>query len=460
MKIRNKLTLLYSLLSAGVLLVFALIFYLSLANDQKDEFYNQIKQHAITKVYFLFDLNIKPEVLQTIYANNTLRVINEEVAIYDEWHRLIYHDAENKDIVKETPQLLDAIVKNKEIRYKYNKYHVTAFTLQHGNKSYIITAAAIDRYGQEKLDTILEYLAIAFCLSLLLIVIAGRFSAEQALKPVSNMVNNVEEITASNLDSRINVGSGKDELAELAITFNEMLNRLEKSFNAQKEFVSNIAHEVRTPLSTIITELELSSNKPRSVEQYQQTIELTLKDAQALAKLTTSLLDLAKASYDPTQISFKPVRIDETLLDAKHQLQKQTPSCHIAIDFTEVPDADDEITVSGNNYLLQVAFANVMENACKFSDDQSCEVKISYQYGYAVVDFIDNGKGIPEADLAKIFIPFYRGQNKNRSSGHGIGMTLCQRIIALHHGEISVSSTRGIGTKFQIKLPHLKHGAM
>ncbi|MEH6308396.1 ATP-binding protein [Olivibacter sp. CPCC 100613] len=455
MKIRNKLTLLYSLLSAGVLLVFALFFYLSFANDQKDEFYNQIKQHAITKVYFLFDLNIKPEVLQTIYANNTRRVINEEVAIYDKSYRLIYHDAENKDIVKETPKLLDSIVRNNEIRYKYNDYNVTAFTLKHDNETYIITAAAIDRYSQEKLHTILEYLAIAFSLSLLLIVVAGRFSAEQALKPVSNMIDNVEEITANNLDARISVGNGKDELAELAITFNEMLNRLEKSFNAQKEFISNIAHEVRTPLSTIIAELELSSNKQRTVEQYKQTVQLTLKDAQTLAKLTTSLLDLAKASYDPTQISFKTIRIDEVLLDAKHQLEKQTPSYHIAIDFTEIPDGEDEITISGNSYLLQVAFTNIMENACKFSEDQSCEVKISHQNNRAIIDFIDHGIGISNEDLNKIFIPFFRGQNRSRSSGHGIGMALSQRIINLHHGEISVSSILGRGTKFEVRLPHV-----
>jgi len=455
MKIRNKLTLLYSLLSAGVLLIFVLFFYVSFSNDQKEEFYNLIKQHAITKVYFLFDLNIKPEVLQTIYANNSARTINEEVAIYDSNYRLIYHDAENKDIVKETTQLLDSIAKNKEVRYKLNDYNVTAFTLSHNDQIYIITAAAIDRYGQEKLQTILEYLTIAFCLSLLLIIIAGRFSAEQALKPVSDMVSNVEEITANNLDSRINIGNGKDELAELAITFNEMLNRLEKSFNAQKEFVSNIAHEVRTPLSTIITELELSSNKPRSIEQYQQIIRLTLKDAQTLAKLTTNLLDLAKASYDPTQISFKAIRVDEILLDAKHNLQKQFPHYHIKIDFTEAPDSEDEITISGNSYLLQVAFANIMENACKFSDDQSCEVKISYLDNRTVIDFIDKGIGISNDDLDKVFIPFYRGQNKDRSRGHGIGMALCQRIINLHHGEINVSSKLGDGTNFEISLPHV-----
>jgi len=455
MKIRNKLTLLYSLLSAGVLLVFALFFYISFANSQKDDFYNQIKQHAITKVYFLFDLNIKPEVLQTIYANNTARTINEEVAIYDEQYNLIYHDAENKDIVKETTGLLDSIVRNKEVRYKFNAYNVTAFTLHHDGKSYVITAAAIDRYGQDKLLAILEYLAIAFCLSLLLIVVTGRIAAEQALKPVSAMVKNVGEITANNLDLSINVGNGKDELAELAITFNEMLDRLEKSFNTQKEFVSNIAHEIRTPLSSIIAELALSANKERSIQQYQEIIQLTLHDAKSLDKLTTSLLNLAKASYDPTQISFKSIRIDEILLDARQQVQKQNPAYHIRIDFVEIPDIEEDITIKGNTYLLQVAFANIMENACKFSTDQSCEVKISYQKRYAIIKFIDRGIGIKQEEINKIFIPFYRGHNKAYSSGHGIGMALCQKIISLHQGQISIHSTLNEGTTFEISIPHV-----
>lgn len=455
MKIRTKLTLLYSLLSAGVLLVFALFFYISFANNQKEDFYNQIKQRAITKVYFLFDLNIKPEVLQTIYANNTARTINEEVAIYDEHYHLIYHDAENKDIVKETTGLLDSIVSNKEVRYRFNAYNVTAFTLHHDGKNYVITAAAIDRYGQDKLLAILEYLAIAFCLSLLLIIVTGRIAARQALKPVSAMVKNVEEITANNLDLRINVGDGKDELAELAITFNEMLDRLEKSFNTQKEFVSNIAHEIRTPLSSIIAELALSTNKERDIRQYQEIIQLTLQDAKSLAKLTTSLLNLAKASYDPAQISFKSIRIDEILLDAKQQVQKQNPTYHITIDFVEIPDIEEDITIKGNAYLLQVAFANIMENACKFSEDQSCEVKISYQKHYAIIKFSDRGIGIKPEEINKIFSPFYRGHNKAYSSGHGIGMALCQKIISLHQGQITVLSALNKGTTFEISIPHV-----
>lgn len=455
MKIRTKLTLLYSLLFAGILLVFALFFYISFSNDQKEEFYDQIKQRAITKVYFLFDLNIKPEVLQTIYANNTPRIVNEEVAIYDHNYHLVYHDAENKDIVKETKGLLDSIALHKEVRYHFGKYNVTAFTLEHDNKSYIITAAAIDRYGEEKLGTILEYLAIAFCLSILLIIVAGRFSAEQALKPVSNMVKNVDEITANNLDSRISIGNGKDELAELAITFNEMLNRLEKSFTAQKEFVSNIAHELRTPLSSIITELELSTNKQRSIQQYQDIIRLTLTDAQSLAKLTNSLLDLAKASYDPAQISFRTIRIDEVLLDARQQLQKQNPLYYIKINFDEIPAIEEVIMMNGNAYLLQVAFANIMDNACKFSDDHACDVYISYQNQYTILSFTDKGIGISEEDINKIFTPFYRGRNKTHSPGYGVGMALCKKIIGLHHGQITVSSSINVGTSFKIMLPHL-----
>jgi len=455
MKIRNKLTLLYSVIFAGILLLFAFFFYFSFARDQAEGFYEQIKQQAITKVYLLFDLNINPKVMQTIHANNAFHITNEEVAVYDQYYRLIYHDAENKDIVKETKSLLDSIRLHKELRYTYGDYSVTAFTLKHNNETFIVTVAAIDRHGQEKLKVIKENLAFGFCLSVLLIIVAGRFSAEQALKPVSDMVKNVEEITASNLDQRINTGNDKDELAELAITFNEMLDRLEKTFEAQKDFVSNIAHELRTPLSSIIAELELSRHKNRSIAQYQSVIELALTDAQALAKLTNSLLDLAKASYDPAQIAFKRVRVDEVLLDARQQLQKQNADFHIRLTFQETDDSEENISISGNAYLLQVAFENIMENACKFSADHTCIVNIAYREKYTLINFTDHGIGISKDELNTIFKPFFRGKNHEFAGGYGIGMALCEKIVHLHQGKITVESQLGQGTTFQIALPHI-----
>jgi len=188
---------------------------------------------------------------------------------------------------------------------------------------------------------------------------------------VTVIVNKVKKITASNLDLRLNNTQGRDELAELSSTFNEMLDRLEKSFDAQKQFVSNISHELRTPLASMITELELSTHKERSTTEYQGVIQNTLTDAQKLARLSTSLLDFAKASYDPSEISFRETRLDEVLLDARHQVQRQYPTYLVDIIYKNEVENDEELSMNGNEYLLKVAFANLIENACKFSNNKN-----------------------------------------------------------------------------------------
>ena len=264
------------------------------------------------------------------------------------------------------------------------------------------------------------------------------------------MVGKMGEITASRLDLRIGEGNGKDEIAELAITFNSMLNRLEHSFEAQKQFVSNISHELRTPLAAIIAELEISAIKERSGAEYREMILLLLQDSRKLTRLSSGLLDLAKASYDKAEIIFKDLRLDEVLLDARQGVLKADPSYRVILIFAKEIEEGDFITIRGNEYLLKVAFANLMENGCKFSPDRQSTVTISFRERRPVLRFSDNGIGISGEDLPQIFTPFFRGGNKKYAEGHGIGLSLTAKIIALHQAEISVLSGIGKGTTFLI----------
>ena len=241
----------------------------------------------------------------------------------------------------------------------------------------------------------------------------------------------------------------------MADTFNEMLNRLENSFDSQKNFVSNISHELRTPLAAIITELELSTSKDRTTEEYQEVIKNSLSDARKIVRLSNSLLDLAKASYDPSEISFKPIRIDEVLLDAMQQVQRANPNYKVDIHFANDFDDDEFITVDGNEYLLKVAFVNLFENGCKFSQKNQSKVTISFTSDKTILAFSDEGIGISEIDLKNIFTPFYRGDNRRFAEGNGIGLSLTHKIINLHQGEISVVSVPQKGTTFTVELMHV-----
>jgi len=458
MKIRTRLTILFSLITAAILLAFAMVIYFSAKENREREFYALLKKEAITKANLFLNAEVAAPLLQNIYRNNR-EILNEvEVAIFDTAFQLLYHDAVDIDVVKETEAMTRDILNSGEIRFYQSNWQVVGLTYRFQNQTYVITAAAYDAYGFNKLNSMLQNSILVFICAILIIYLAGRFFTRKALAPVREMTDKAQRITATKLDLRLPVEGNKDELSELANTFNQMLNRLERSFDAQKHFVSNISHELRTPLAAMIAELELGAAGERSLQDCQLALQNALSDAKKLVRLSNSLLDFAKASYDPSEIAFKPTRIDEVLLDARQQLQRANADYKIDLHFeldAEGQADDKQLRVQGNAYLLQVAFANLMENACKFSDNHSCSVSILVDKpGTIRLDFKDQGMGIARDDLAQLFTPFFRGANRQQAEGNGIGLSLTQKIVWLHQGSIAVESVQGQGSCFSLHLPH------
>lgn len=459
MKLRTRITLLFTIITASIVMIFGISIYLVAKENRQKEFYTLLEKEAITKINLFLDAEVDTKTLQNIYRSNR-EILNEvEVAIYNENFELIYHDAVDIDFVKETPEMLEEIVANERISFYQEDWQVVGLLYAYGNQKYLVTAAAYDEYGYTKLTNLLYTLLLAFGISIVVIFVSGLYISKQAFDPLKDMSEKAKIISATNLDLRLNTSDSQDELSELAITFNEMLNRLETSFDAQKDFVSNISHELRTPLASIVTELELALDTQSEKTDYHEVISNTLSDAKKLVRLSNSLLDFAKASYDPSEISFKNLRMDELLMDARQDLLHHNPDFTIDIQFDMkwLSDSnDDQISVNGNEYLLKVALTNLLENGCKYSKDNSCRVTISgeklVKKQTIVIKVQDFGIGINEKDLPHIFTPFYRGNNQNFAEGNGIGMSLTKKIIELHHGKISVKSKVNNGTTFIVKL--------
>lgn len=455
MKIRTRLSLLYLALTAAVLLGFAFIIYISAKNDREKEFYTRLEREAVTKANLYFDAKVDAKTLQDIYKNNRLTINEVEVAIFSEDLKLLYHDSKEIDAVKETRAMLVKIRDKGHINFTQNGWQVTGILHTYKGKNYIITAIAYDKYGYKKLDSLFETSVLVFFITLPLLYFLALYFSKKALEPITDITEKANLISGSNLHLRLDVTEGKDELNTLSQTFNTMLTRLENSFDSQKQFISNISHEIRTPLAAIITELELADRNDKTVDEYRGAVKNALKDASRLVKLSNSLLDLAKASYDPSEISMKPVRADELLLDALHIVQVANKGYEAEINFDGFSDSDSQVTVNGNEYLLRVAFMNIIENACKFSTDKRCRITISFNDNALIITFSDNGIGIEQTDIDNLFTPFYRGKNKKFAEGNGIGLSLTRRIVILHNGTISVRSVVGKGSEFVITLPHL-----
>lgn len=456
MKIRTKLTWQNTGVTAAVFLFCMCLIYLLSEQARSRTFFHDLKSEALTKAHLYLQNQVDAQTMQSIYLNNRKFINEVEVAVYTTDFRMLYHDAIQSDIIKEDRNMINDILRRKEIEFYIGRYQGIGMLYSFGGKEYIVTAAAYDGYGYNNLYELQQTLLILFVVGLTLLFLAGYFLARASLKPIRDIVKEAESITAQHIHKRLPVKNEKDELGELSTTFNALLERLEISFNSQKMFVSNVSHEMRTPLAALMAELDLALQKERTGEQYRQAMQNVLQDARRMNKLIDGLLNLAKADYQKEQIKMQEIRLDELLLDVREFILRAHPEYHIDLLF-EQEEADDDrlITVMGNLYLLNIAFSNLIENNCKYSDNKSSFIQISYWDKHTVIRLSDSGIGMSDTDKAHLFTLFYRGTQENVTEGHGIGMALSQKIIHLHQGTISVHSEEGKGTTFVVEMPHI-----
>jgi len=451
MKTRTKLTLLFTIVTAVLVSLYGIAVYYFSKEAREISFYSELKAEATAKANLFFEGALTEKEMHRLYKSNIQTLTEVQVAIYDSDYHLIYHDDYKVDYVKEDSAMLASIFKRKQVSFFINNLQATGTVYTYQGKKYAVTAAGYDQYGYHSTLNLLSISIFIFVIILVLVYFAGLFLSKKALNPVVEMVKGVKNITAGKLQLRLEYQTEKDEFYELAKNFNLMLERLENSFSSQKNFVSNISHELNTPLATMTAELELALQKTHGTEEYRNIILNTLNDVKNLSKLSASLMNLAKASYDPSEINFEDIRIDEIVLDSYAKILKENPQYSIQINLDHSIE-EQKLIYAGNHYLLLVAFTNLIDNACKYSPDYSCIVSIRIINGFLSVEFINHGSFISEKDYQNIFKPFYRTEEIPHKKGHGIGLYLTKKIIGLHHARLSVVSKDGI-TSFQILWP-------
>jgi two-component system sensor histidine kinase ArlS len=273
------------------------------------------------------------------------------------------------------------------------------------------------------------------------------------LKPIRKIADDVNDISAQNLGHRIKSGNVKDEWNYLTETLNELLNRLQQSFEMQRRFISSASHELSTPLTSISSQLEVSLQRNRDAGEYREVMKSVYQDVRHLSKLTQTLLEFATVSEIKGGIEISSIRADEILMQLPGEVTKMNKEYFVKLEFDQLPENEEKLLVFGNAELLLTAIKNVVSNACKYSPDHLAKIRILVEAKEIIISVEDNGKGVSENDLKNIFQPFYRTDDSKSVSGFGVGLPLAHRIIKLHKGQIEVNSTVGKGTTFLIKLP-------
>ncbi len=453
MQIRTRLTLQFLLLGGAIMIISSVAIYYSSANFRKEDFYNRLRNQSRSTARLILDpYTPDPDLARVIENDNPANLQNKRIIILNNLNDTLYSSDENGEI-KVTNEILERIRSAGRTTYKQGLYEVlgTLYTVRFS--PFVVIAAATDTEGFSHLKKLKSILLVVFLISLSLSFSAGWIYSGRALKPISDVVKKVEDISISSLNLRVNEGNGTDEIGRLARTFNKMLERLEMSFGMQKDFIANASHEMRTPLTSINGQLEVLMMKDRSAEEYKAAVASALEDIRSLIDLLNRLLLLARASSQTTENLNKKIRIDEILWQAQEEMKKFNPKFRINISLDNSLTDSEQMSVVGDEYLLKVAVSNIIENACKYSGDHSVDVRFAHTEKWIEVFFEDKGDGISEDDIGKIFEPFYRGANSGTFPGSGIGLPLVKRIIQNHSGTISLASQVGKGTTVVIKLP-------
>ena len=458
MKIRTKIAFQFTIIVALILAVFSFSLYYLLESYTKKEFTDYLKNRAIT-TYQLFykQKNVDKKMLKILDRKSLSSLYSAEVLVFNEENKIRFSNFDSDTTIFYSPELLEKVRKEKFLESDYKNKRVVGlmYTNAEEGKDYLILAQAEDIYGKKKLENIKDAMTIGLITSIVLTIILGFVFAGQSLKPISRINQEVSKITAKDLNKKLSTGNNKDEIALLARNFNEMLSRIEKSFELQKSFVSNASHELRTPLAAIKSEIQVALEKERTSEEYQEILKSLNIDNQRLIQLTNGLLQLAKSEKGDQSVQMSPIRIDEVLFEVQDELTNQHNDYKILIDFEEIPEDDESVTVLGNKSLLKTLFNNLFDNACKYSGNKTAEIKIKFNKTNCIVNVSDSGIGISKDEHNKIFEPFYRTKNATNFKGHGIGLSICKRIVDMHSGRIVLKSEISEGSNFNVILPHL-----
>jgi len=453
MQIRTKLTLQFITIVAGILLISQYFIYFKFARITEDEFYNSLRSKALmTAEMVLHDEDKLQPLADTAVMTGETLPFHENIVIYNAKLQKVF--AFNRDSKVLSEEGLAGLKTGGERRFLHGSLHALSLRhTSHSGQEYIIVAESV--FNSEDLMNLRNILIASLLLCIVMVAAGGWFYAGQALAPVSRIVDQVDKILPADLSARLDAPNSKDEISRLVITFNRLLDRIQFAFRMQKSFISNVSHELKNPLSIIISQLEIALDKEqRSHQEYRNTIGSVLEDTRELSDVAEKLLQLARMHSDDTIISFEQVRLDEIMLQTRAALLRLHPDYHIAFDIDGMPESEEQLCVRGNEPLLRAAFLNLMDNGCKFSADKRVEVKILFDpVGSHQVEITDRGPGIPAKDLQLIFQPFYRSSQNIHVRGSGIGLSLVDSILKLHHVALEVASAQGKGTTFRLNFP-------
>lgn len=446
LSIKKKLLIYSFFIQIIILAIFSFSLYKALEISTLDKF------QATLKVIIL---DITDDLREKDTINDA--VLNEEKEYNFEplYIRILDNNTHEKLI--QTPNFPDNIEHN-DIYLNKLKENIITFEEQN---NYLLSRIKIDFNSSQKviievattkdmlwshLDNLLYILSFIIPIILIFAIIAGNFLIYKSFSPIEKVLEELKSINASDLSARLHNTNNQDEINDLIIEINNLLSRLESSFERISQFSSDASHELKTPLTIIRGEIEIALRKDRSADEYKQSLQTSLDEVIVIEQTINDLLFLAKNEKDLITHNMEEILyFDEIIDESINEMKNFAILNQIEIKFKLV----DTIEFKGYSNLLKIAIKNLLKNAIQYSNPNSIIIVKSFKNdGLFNISIQDFGIGIAHNEQEKIFEKFYRtdkSRNKN-SGGTGLGMSIMKKIIDIHKGIIKIKSEENSGT--------------
>lgn len=385
--------------------------------------------------------------------NGFLEIDDDFLTFFSEVHTALY-DQEGQLLYGETIEteeplpFADGVTRTYEVRGE--RYYLYDCRVQDPNLSSLWLRGAISaRKGTTLLSRMVKLSLYLLPLLSLLTILGGYLLARRALRPVEEIRHSADSIReGKDLKQRIPSSDANDELHHLSLSFNSMFDRLEDAFASERRFTQDASHELRTPLAVIRTECEYALDRPRTSEEYVESLQVIDRQSRRMNALVSDLLFSARARRmhpaDFSSVPFSAIVSDACTTGIRLQEKNITLTCSV----------EPNITVRGNADMLQRIVLNLISNAYRYGKpDGTILVSLYKTDGAVILSVKDDGIGISAEHLPHLFERFYRADVSRSSEGSGLGLHLVREIAELHQGEVSVTSVVGIGSEFIVRLP-------
>lgn len=447
MKVQTRLSIASSVVFGIVFAAISVLIYGLYHKNAEKALYDHMETTSyLIALFYLEEDELNNEEFSHIKAQFNRFVSNAYYQIYNE-RDSVYYGSDGTHVSGET---LNLIREKESLFFSDEEFYCYGIYYEDNQGDFVVVAKERKSELQDQLQILLWILFIAFIIGIVLIILLSRLLAYVAYRPFSDVIDQVNNISTHNLDVQIESPGTNDELQDLIDTFNDLLSKISDTVIMQKNFVKYVSHEFKTPLASLLGNLEVFAMKDRTPKEYEAISQKLIKEIYQLQEILDTLIVISDLREKSDAFSY--FRIDELVWQIISKISEWHQNAKILVNMNVLPEDESLLTIHKDRTQLLMALFNLIENAAKYSKGRTVEISMEKADGRLCFSIKDDGIGIPDDQLKHISKPFYRADNVYEIRGSGIGLSIALRILEKNDIRYDIESKDGEGTLVRLFL--------